>query len=337
MSRISLSCFFGAIFWVGLLSGCSELSALLDILSPAATELEVLPPCVQDECNCGDFRNQALAQRVLDGFVGDPYKLDQDGNGQACESLPALSSEMDATGSASRSLHMVLGNPSSANTANLNNYLIERSQYALSYNRDRGMANWASWQLSANWLGGIDRQNDFRQDGSLPAGVYQVTPNDYRGSGFDRGHLVPSGDRTATRTDNSATFFMTNIVPQAPDNNRGPWRELEAYSRDVVYQQDKVLFVIAGAYGQGKTLARGRVVIPTRLWKVIVVLDPFEVDPLTVDADTPVVAVDLPNRNNLSADWRSYQTSVDSIEAATGYDLLANLPDEVEALLEAKE
>ncbi len=52
-----------------------------------------------------------------------------------------------------------------------------------------------------------------------------------RGSGFDRGHHTPSGDRTRSIPDNSATFFMTNMMPQAPGNNQGPWEKLESDSR----------------------------------------------------------------------------------------------------------
>ncbi|MFE4107025.1 DNA/RNA non-specific endonuclease [Almyronema epifaneia] len=337
MPRISLFHGVSTLLLASLLTGCSPLTAFLGFFNAAPPESTVLPPCVQDECNCNDFIGQALAQRVLDAFVGDPYGLDQDNNGQACESLPTITWERDDSAPESRSPHLALGNPSNANLNNLSNFLIERSQYALAYNRDRGTANWASWQLSADWLGGVDRQNDFRQDGGLPGGVYQVTPDDYRGSGFDRGHLVPSGDRTASQTDNSATFLMTNIVPQAPNNNRGPWRELEEYSRDLVYQQDRVLYIIAGAYGVQDSLAERAITIPSRLWKVIVVLDASAAATLAIEPDTPVIAVDMPNRNEITANWRAYQTSIDSIEAATGYDLLANLPDDVEAVLEAQE
>jgi endonuclease G len=66
---------------------------------------------------------------------------------------------------------------------------------------------------------------------------------------------------------------MTNILPHAPDNNRGVWRELEEYARDLVYQQDRELYILAGGYGDQGILAQGRLTIPSRLWKVIVVLD----------------------------------------------------------------
>lgn len=297
-------------------------------------DVATLPPCVDDDCDCGDFRDQALAQAVLEAFPQDPFVLDQDGNGVACESLPPVSAGLDPAVPLSRSPHLVLGNPSNAGSGNLNNYLIERSPYALSYNRDRGTANWVSWQLNADWLGNTERQDNFRQDGGLPAGVYQVTPNDYRNTGFDRGHIVPSGDRTGSVPDNSATFLMTNILPQAPANNQGIWRELEEYSRDQVYQFDQQLYVMAGGYGEQTKLASGRVTVPSRLWKIIVVLDPGETV-ADIDLGTPVIVVDMPNQDTSSSDWRTYQTTVDRLELATGYDFLSQIPVKTQAILES--
>jgi endonuclease G len=299
------------------------------------TDVSTLPPCVDDDCNCGDFRNQALAQAVLTAFPQDPFRLDADGNGVACESLPPMSSSLEPTRSPSRNPHLLLGNPSQAGTGNPNNWLVERSQYALSYNRDRGTANWVSWQLNADWLGETERQDNFRQDGSLPKGVYQVTPNDYRDSGFDRGHLVPSGDRTGSPQDNAATFLMTNIVPQAPEHNRGIWRELEAYSRDLVRVGDLTLVILAGGYGEQAHLANGRVTVPSRLWKIIVVLDPSESALTALPPNPRVIAVDMPNRATSDRNWRTYQTTVDRLEVATGYDFFDQLPTALQEVLEA--
>ncbi|HEY9881909.1 MAG TPA: DNA/RNA non-specific endonuclease, partial [Leptolyngbyaceae cyanobacterium] len=227
---------------LALLGGLSALLTACNALLGPSAEV-TLPPCVNDNCNCGDFISQALAQRVLDAYRGDPYKLDSDGNGQACESLPAQTPALDSPGTVSNSPHLVLGNPSNANATNPNNYLIERQQYALGYGRDRNLTNWVSWHLDASWLGNTERQDNFRADDALPKGFYQVTPDDYRSSGYDRGHLLPSADRTSNRKDSSATFLMTNIVPQAPNNNRGTWRELEEYERDLVYQYDRELYI----------------------------------------------------------------------------------------------
>jgi endonuclease G, mitochondrial len=125
-------------------------------------------------------------------------------------------------------VNLTMGNPSKAtpDPKNAENYLILRPQYALSYSRTRAIPNWASWQLSQSWLGSAKRQNDFRPDPDLPSDWYHVTTKDYTGSGFDRGHMVNSEDRGGTKEDNSSTFLMTNILPQAPDNNQGAWEVL---------------------------------------------------------------------------------------------------------------
>ena len=299
-------------------------------------DVSSLPPCVDDDCDCGDFINQTLAQQVLDTFTGDPYSLDRDGNGVACEALPPLSPTLDPAVSISDSPHLILGNPSNAGTSNLNNYLLERKQYVLSYSRERNLLNWASWEVDASWLGQVERQDNFRADGALPSGTYQVTPDDYTGSGYDRGHIVPSADRNRTAEDNSATFLMTNIIPQTPENNRGPWRELENYIRDLVYQYDCSLHLFAGAYGERDTIGPHSVTVPSRLWKVVVVYDRVDSGSLGLTGDTRIIAVDIPNHGSLNEDWQDYQTSIDRIEIATGYDFLADMPEDLETLLESR-
>ncbi|PSN12294.1 DNA/RNA endonuclease G [filamentous cyanobacterium CCT1] len=317
------------------LTGCSDLLLLVNTWTTPAN-LATLPPCVDDDCNCGDFASQPQAQTVLDAFRGDPYGLDGDGNGTACELLPPVPPPPDPPASPSSNPHLVLGNPSQAATANPNNYLLQRNQYALSYSRDRNGLNWASWEVDAAWLGSTDRQDNFRPDGGLPAGFYQVTPNDYRGSGYDRGHVVPSGDRTRTVSDNAATFLMTNIIPQTPENNRGPWRELEEYGRDLVYQYDRSLHVFAGAYGNQGSVGNRAVAVPSRLWKIIVVYDRLPDGNLGIGSDTQVIAVDMPNIDQVNPDWRQYQTSIQRLEVATGYTFLENFPADLQAALKAQ-
>src|SRR5712691_7434547 len=129
--------------------------------------------------------------------------------------------------------HMVMGNPTNATTnpSNSTNFLIMKTQYAFSYNDSRGAPNWTSWHLDSTWRGSAPRQDDFRADTTLPPGYHQVQGTDFSGSGFDRGHMCPSADRTSTIPDNSATFLMTNMIAQAPDNNQGPWAAYENYLR----------------------------------------------------------------------------------------------------------
>lgn len=234
----------------------------------------------------------------------------------------------------STSKHLLLGNPSNAIASAADNYLMEKPQYALSYNRSKQIPNWVSWQLNQTWLGTVPRRNDFRPDDSLPADWQRVTPSDYNGSGYDRGHMVPSGDRTQNPVDNSATFLMTNIVPQAPDNNQGPWAELETYCRDLV-EQGKELYIIAGGYGRKPALSKAKITPPARLWKAIVVLDRPGAGIESIHSNTRVIAVDLPNVQGIrDRDWRTFRGTIDQIEAATGYDLLSNVPEAIQRVLE---
>lgn len=239
--------------------------------------------------------------------------------------------------------HLLLGKPSNANSFNAKDYLILRPQYALSYNRDKGIPNWASWQLNQNWLGNLPRQ-PFTTDSSLPEGWHRVQSNDYTGSGFDRGHVVPAADRNRTQADSAAVFLMTNILPQAPDNNQGPWEQLESECRDLA-EQGKELYITAGGIGEGGTgtrgkqtsIAKGTVSVPAALWKVIVVLDRPGLSLESITANTPVIAVIMPNQQGIKmANWQTYRTSIDAIENQTGYDLLSNLAEPIQAALEAK-
>ena len=244
-----------------------------------------------------------------------------------------------------RSEHLTLGNPSGAttNASQPSNYLLSRSQYALAYHRDQGKPTWVSWHLTNAWLGSAVRQDDFRADPDLPAAWYQVQASSYVGSGFDRGHNCPSADRTSTVADNSATFFMTNMMPQAPRNNQQTWASLEEYCRSVLAAGNEV-YVVCGSYGRGgtgtngyaTTLDQGRVTVPARCWKVVVILPIGTDDATRVAASTRVIAIDTPNDNGLSTTWGTYRTSIDAIEAATGLDLLSAVPTAVQQTIEAR-
>ncbi len=232
--------------------------------------------------------------------------------------------------------HLTMGNPTNAvaNVAQPANYLMEKSQYSLSYNRDNGEANWVSWHLDASWLGSAPRQNDFRADTTLPLGWYQVQATDYSGSGFDRGHMCPSADRTITITANSATYLMTNMIPQLPANNQGVWANLESYCRTLVTQGNE-LYIVSGGQGLQNFIANGHVAVPANTWKVIIVLPNGSNDVSRVMATTRTIAVVMPNSGSIGTDWRTYRVSVDQVEAITGYDFFSNVPTLIQNVIEA--
>lgn len=244
------------------------------------------------------------------------------------------------------SIHLLMGNPSDATPSieNPSNYLMLKSQYALSYNRERNIPNWASWQLNQSWLGDAKRQDDFRSDSTLPTSWYRVRPLDYAKSGFDRGHVVSSEDRGKSDADNSATFLMTNMIPQAPDNNRVVWSQFEAVCRALA-QQGKDLYIVAGSSGFGgngsngdMTLLNNKVIVPAKIWKVVLVVDRLGVAPKDVTQKvSSTIALIVPNQQGVkSKPWKEYTTSVDEVEKLTGYDFFSNLPKEVQQVIEAK-
>lgn len=234
---------------------------------------------------------------------------------------------------------LLLGNPSNATTdaANENNYLMIKPQYSLSYNRSRATANWVAWRLDSSWLGTADRQDDFRPDPDLPAGWYQVTSGDYTGSGYQRGHMTPSGDRTRSVADNSATFLMTNIVPQIGENNEGAWADFENYCRALA-NQGKELYIVSGVYGNAGTIAQGRIVVPQATWKVVLVLPNGGDDLQRINKTTRTIAIVVPNQPPLSqsSPWRNFRTSVDAVEALTGYNFFSNVPKIAQELIERR-
>nr|MDQ3283186.1 DNA/RNA non-specific endonuclease [Acidobacteriota bacterium] len=244
-------------------------------------------------------------------------------------------------------VHLTMGNPSHAihdvNTPN--NYLMVKPEYTLSYNRDRGTPNWVSWHLSDEWIGNLTRVDSFRADPAVPADWYRVTHLDYFGSGFDRGHMVPNADRDPDTSIpiNQATFLMSNMIPQAPDNNQGPWAAMENYLRTLLPANE--LYIVAGGAGSGgtgssgfiSTFANGHITVPASTWKVVLVLPKDSGNDLSrVTAGARTIAVILPNTQGIrNVDWTTYLTTVDQVEALTNYDFFSEVPDPIENAIEA--
>lgn len=245
-----------------------------------------------------------------------------------------------------RDNNIAMGNPSAAvkSTTVPNNYLMEKGQYAMSYNNAKGTANWVSWHLSTAWKGSTPRQNSFAQDMTLPSTFYHVTSTSYTNSGFDRGHLCPSEDRDGSVLDNDTTFLMTNMLPQAPNANQITWLGFEDYCRTLMYAGYE-LYIIAGGYGQGgtgslggvtNTINGGNINVPARLWKVAIILPTGSNDVSRVSNTTRVIAVDMPNTQTVNAQsWGAYRVSVDALETSTGYDFLSNVPTAIQAVIES--
>ena len=234
-----------------------------------------------------------------------------------------------------KNIHVSLGIPLDADSTD--DFLIFRPQYVLSYNCIRNVPNWVSWELNKKWYGAKSRYNGkFITDKSLPFDFYRVTHSDYTNSGFDRGHMVRSEERTNTVNNNKATFLLTNILPQRPDLNQGVWLNLEYYCEDLCKKQDKELFIIAGGIFHTNNRIDELVAIPDSCFKIIVVLN--KGDKLkNITIDTPTIAVVMPNIQGVRNDeWEKYKTTIRKIENSTGYNFLSNLKQEFQDYLELR-
>jgi endonuclease G len=219
--------------------------------------------------------------------------------------------------------------------------LLKKPEYVLSYNPARGGPDWVSWELNSSQFGDAERCNCFAGDTSLPRGVPVVVSSDYTGSGYDRGHMVRSEERTSTPEENRATFLMTNILPQTHDLNAGPWLRLEEYMETLARRQARELYIVAGGiYPPNPPTLKdaGKVAIPSAFWKAALVL-PAGTAPESVRsaADVRVIAVLMPNITGIqSTAWRQYVTTIGRIEAESGLTLFPALPDSIAAKLKAR-
>jgi endonuclease G, mitochondrial len=220
-------------------------------------------------------------------------------------------------------------------------FLIVRPQYVLSYNAKTRTPNWVSWRLRKEDIGNTPRVA-FEPDPALPLGIIaRVTTHEYDGWGFDRGHMCPAKDRSASWEDSQAVFYMTNIVPQSPASNQHAWERLEDYCRRLA-NQGHVLHIVCGPQGVGGTGKLGfydevgkshKITVPARLWKVVLVLPRDDADP---HKNTRVITVVMPNDQTVNFDWAKYRTSPEKVEKLTGFTFFPNVPDGVAQALRSQ-
>jgi endonuclease G len=199
--------------------------------------------------------------------------------------------------------------------------------FTLKYNEEFEQAEWVAYELTDEEVrGSFDRSEDFRSDPRVLTG--SADPDDYRGSGFDRGHLAPAGDMKWSDQAMSESFLMTNMSPQRPGFNRGIWRKLEEQVREWV-EEDGELWVVTGPVltdGPYQEIGDNEVAVPKRFYKVL--LDYREPELKAVGFVLPNEAASLP--------LAAFAVTVDQVEGITGLDFFAALPDPIEERLESR-
>ncbi len=192
--------------------------------------------------------------------------------------------------------------------------LIHHRYYSLCYDEDKETARWVAYRLTASGLKArhVKRTDDYRPDRDVSTG--SATPEDYRRSGYDRGHLLPAGDRTFSTEAMSETFLMSNISPQEHAFNGGIWRELEQNARRWAKQKGELYVVVGPLYDSSpKRIGKNGVAVPKAFFRV-----------LLAPEDEEAIGFVIPNAVS-EEPLTHYAMSVDSVETLTGLDFFADL------------
>ncbi len=203
--------------------------------------------------------------------------------------------------------------------------IIRHFAYTLKYNEEYEQASWVAYQLTReNLNGSVTRTDNFRDDPAVTTGSASL--NDYKGSGYDRGHLAPAADMTRSKEAMSESFFLSNMSPQNPSFNRGIWSTLESYVRTWAAENDAIYVITGPVLAPGlQTIGPNEVGVPKYFYKVI------------LDDKEPVlkgIGFILANQSS-SAPLQSFAVSIDSVESITGIDFFPGLPDSLEKALES--
>ena len=202
--------------------------------------------------------------------------------------------------------------------------LVDHCYLSLSYIEKHEQAEWVYYQLTSEILNGkYRRTNDFRKDFKVSTG--SATLADYKGSGYNRGHLCPAGSMTGNSVAMSESFLLSNMSPQTTSLNSGQWRMLEEAVRDWV-DDSKMLCVVTGPVFKDNigTIGVNKITVPGYFYKVV--FDP---------SNNKMIGFVLPNARKVPKRYYEYVRSVNDIEEITGIDFFCKLDDEIEECLES--
>lgn len=203
--------------------------------------------------------------------------------------------------------------------------IIEKSSYIVSYNKDTKIPNWVAWHLTADHIDGpIRRMSNFYEEESIASP--RATLEDYRGSGWSRGHMCPAGDNKWSETAMNESFSLVNVCPQNASLNSGVWNSIEIDCRRWAYRFGDV-YIVCGPVllnCEHETIGRNKVVVPEAFFKVILCLQ-----------GNPK-AIGFVVRNNEGKKKKDrFVNTVDDVERITGIDFFPALPDDIENEVEA--
>lgn len=208
--------------------------------------------------------------------------------------------------------------------------------YTLFFDTSERIAYWVAYPHCKMYLGNVGRTNDFQLDPSFPASEQMTSTI----KGYDRGHQIPSGDRTATEEMNIQTFYYTNMTPQLAGFNQKIWVDLETKVRTWVGACD-TLYVVTGAvlktvggneavkYVEDKS--GNRIAVPNYYFKVLM--------QLKLNGGNPsykAIAFWFKHEAKSGSVTAADASTVDDVERKTGIDFFTNLPEDIQNQVEAQ-
>ena len=205
--------------------------------------------------------------------------------------------------------------------------VIQHTGYTLSYNEEYEVPQWVAYKLTREEVvtQSVERKDNFREDKAVSTG--SATLNDYKKSGYDRGHMAPAADFRWSFDAMNDTFYLSNMCPQTHAFNAGIWSDLEEAVRSIAYE-DECIYVVTGPVltdGPYETIGENKVAVPNYFYKVI-----LDYSAPTVKA----IGFIMPHEN--SKEPLSYfAVTVDEVENMTGLDFFPLLPDDEEEKLES--
>lgn len=211
-------------------------------------------------------------------------------------------------------------------TKSTKSQVIQHIGYTVSYNEQRRNPNWVAYELTAAEVDGTEpRGSKFIPDPEVRG--RQAVDDDYRNSGWDRGHLAPAADMKWSEQAMDESFYLSNISPQNGNLNRGVWKSIEELTRDNAQRYGEILVVTGPVFTNKKGLGyigNNRVIIPNGFYKVLLAYD---------NGYTGIgfYCENAAGKKKLS----TYAKSIDEIENITGIDFFHLLPDEIEGIAEA--
>ncbi len=207
----------------------------------------------------------------------------------------------------------------------LDSQILTRKSYTCSYNVTTKTPNWVAWILTREHADGDEKRlSQYAEDLDVP--TPRATLEDYRGSGWSRGHMCPAGDNKWDRVAMQETFLLTNICPQDRSLNSGLWNKIEQDCRTWAKEYGEIYIICGPVYlnQEHETIGTNKIVIPEAFFKVILCLQ------------GKPKALGFVIRNNEGRKKRDhYINTIDGVERITGYDFFPELPDDIEEDVES--